>query len=104
MPIAPIPRLRLREARHAAATRLERAIDSAIEVLDRLEPTERVRDLAERARELREQVGTWEQAPPSTEVRESVMRSALALHLDALALLRAASNPPGSAQGPSLAG
>ncbi|HXX70235.1 MAG TPA: hypothetical protein VEK07_23855 [Polyangiaceae bacterium] len=102
MPISPIPRLR--EIRHAAVARLERAIDSAIEVLDRLAPTDRVRDLAERARELREQVGTWEQTPPSTEVRESVMRSALSLHLDAVALLRAASHLQGPAQGPNLAG
>lgn len=94
-PMRTSPTPSAREVRHPAATRLHRAIDSAIEVLDRLEPSDRIRGLAERARELKEQIVMWEYVPPSTEVREAVMRSALSLHLDALALLRAASNTEG---------
>lgn len=92
----PMSATRAHEERSAAAIRLERAIDSAIEVLGRLERTKSVRDLAVRASELREQIRAWPVAPPARDAREAAMRSALSIHLAALALLREGSRaaPP----------
>jgi hypothetical protein len=77
-----------RPGRSSVTTSLERAVDSAIECLNRLERTDGVRDLAQRARQLKEQMQSWHASPPSTEVREALMRNAMSLQLAALALAR----------------
>jgi len=81
------PPLASRSAVPAAAAHLERALDSAVECLDRLEPSDRTRDLRDRATRLKEQMQGWHSAPPSTEAREAVMRGALSIQLAAVAML-----------------
>jgi hypothetical protein len=102
MRMSPLPTAR--DGRSAAAARLERAIDSAVVVLERLERTRSVRDLAERARQLKEQIAAWQAAPPSSEEREAVMRDALSIHLSALALLRGGAQPDPPDTGDKAAG
>lgn len=102
MRMLPLPTAR--DGRSPAAARLERAIDSAVAVLERLERTRSVRDLGERARQLKEQIAAWHVAPPSTEQREAVMRDALSIHLSALALLRSGAQPDPPDAGDKVAG
>jgi hypothetical protein len=71
--------------------RAKRTVDLALRCLVRVRQTgsvERVRDLSERAERLRDEIALWAVRPPTSEARESLVRSALSIQVAALALAR----------------
>jgi hypothetical protein len=60
------------------------AIDLTLRCLRGVALTEDVRDLVDRAERLHDEITQWTLIPPSPEMREAVMRGALALQVAAL--------------------
>jgi hypothetical protein len=60
----------------------------ALRCLGGVEPTKDVVDLVDRAEKLRDEIEQWRARPPSSEMREAVMRAALSIQVAAMALLR----------------
>jgi predicted Fe-S protein YdhL (DUF1289 family) len=64
--------------------RARHAVDLTLRCLRGIALTEDVRDLVDRAERLHDEIMQWTVVPPSSEMREAVMRGALALQVAAL--------------------
>jgi hypothetical protein len=64
--------------------RARHAVDLTLRCLRGIALTEDVRDLVDRAERLHDEIMQWTVVPPSSEMREAVMRGVLALQVAAL--------------------
>jgi hypothetical protein len=88
-PETPSPRhLRSAAARDRELDLARHAVILALRCLGRLDPSTQALDLMDRARELGRTLDGWDAEPPTPEVRDTVMRSALAIQVAVLGLPR----------------